>query len=88
MPVEFTPSADRHGIAHEDAIHAILNADGTETVRDRTGRGRATRVYVGRPHPQAERRIEVIAWSERPDRIVIFHVMEVTDLYRHLIRED
>lgn len=86
MAVEFTPSADRHGIPRADAIHAMLNAEGVQPVAGRPGRPAA--VYVGRPHPQTDRRIEVIAWTEPPATVVIFHVMEVSDLYRHLIRED
>ena len=86
MPVNFTPSADRHGISHEDAMHAILNADDSEPV---AGRGTGlTMVYVGRPHPQTDRRIEVIAQIRDGRDITIFHVMEVSDLYRHLVKED
>lgn len=86
MPVEFTPSADRHGIEHADAIYAMLNADGSQPVPGRGGR--TTIAYVGRPHSQTDRRIEVIAWREAPSPVVVFHVMEVSDLYRHLIREE
>lgn len=86
MAVEFTKSADRHGVPRADAIHAMLHADGAQEVEGRGGR--RTTVYVGRPHPQTDRRIEVIAWTEPPATVVIFHVMEVTDLYRHLIREE
>lgn len=64
----------------------MLNADGSEPVEGRNNR--PTTVYVGRPHPQTDRRIEVIAWVEPPATVVIFHVMEVTHLYRHLIREE
>ncbi len=64
----------------------MLHADGTQAVQGRHGRD--TAVYVGRPHPQTDRRIEVIAWIEPPDTLVIFHVMEVSDLYRHLIGEE
>lgn len=56
MAVRCTQSADRHGISHEDAIHAMLNADGSEPVEGR--KGHPTTVYVGRPHPQTDRRIE------------------------------
>lgn len=86
MAVRFTSSADKHGIPHEDAIHAMLHADGMQEVAGRSGN--TTMVYVGLPHPQALRHIEVIAWMEPPATVVIFHVMEVSDLYRHLIESE
>ena len=40
-------------------------------------------MFVGLPHPQALRYLEVgVAVDGRGRR---FHVMEVTDLYRHLV---
>lgn len=85
MPVEFASSADKHGIPNQDAVHAMLHAEGSLQLQGNPGR--LTTVYVGRPHPQTDRRIEVIAEIRQPDTVVIFHVMEVSDLYRHLIKE-
>lgn len=82
MGVEFTPSADRHGIPREDAIYAMSHAEGVEEIPGRTGE--VTRVYVGRAHAQTDRRLEVIAAHRPPRDIVIFHVMDLSDLYRHL----
>ena len=45
-------------------------------------------VYVGRAHAQSEQRLEVIAALRPPRTMVIFHVMELSDLYRHLASEE
>lgn len=45
--------------------------------------GEVTTVYVGHPHPQTDRYIEVIAAMRPPRTLTIFHVMELSDLYRH-----
>jgi hypothetical protein len=44
-------------------------------------------VYVGHRHAQGREFIEVIAAQHRPDTPVIFHVMTLTDPYRHLVNE-
>jgi hypothetical protein len=81
MAIIFTRSAGRHGIPNEDAVYAMTHAEG----REEDSRGTdVTIVFVGHPHPQTDRYIEVIATMRRPD-IVVFHVMDLSDLYRHLI---
>lgn len=47
--------------------------------------GAVTTVYVGHPHAQTERYIEVIAEVNPPDGVKIFHVMDLSDMYRHLL---
>lgn len=69
MGIRFTTSADRHGIAHEDAIYAMIHSTGTESVA--SAKSLPTRVFVGHPHLQTERYIEVIASVLGAD-IVIF----------------
>ncbi|ENO19046.1 hypothetical protein HMPREF9004_0190 [Schaalia cardiffensis F0333] len=44
-------------------------------------------VFVGLPHPQARRFIEVIASIRGSADIKIFHAMEVTDAWKHLVYE-
>lgn len=83
MALEFTDSASKHGIPHEDAIYAILHAVGTETVQEHLGQ--EARVFVGHPRSQTDRYIEVIA-AKRGNVFRIFHVMPLSDLYRHLVR--
>jgi hypothetical protein len=82
MPIEWTFSADKHGIPHADALYAIGHAVGSEEVVGRPGE--TTTVFVGHPHGQTDRYIEVIVAMRPPRDLVIFHVMPLTDLYRHL----
>jgi hypothetical protein len=42
-------------------------------------------VFVGHPHSQTDRYIEVLAATGPPRDLVIFHAMELSDAYRHLI---
>ncbi|MGW9552748.1 hypothetical protein ACWG8W_17045 [Citricoccus zhacaiensis] len=46
-----------------------------------------TIVYVGHPHGQTERYLEVIAAHQPPRTIVVFHVMDLTDQFRYLLHE-
>ncbi|MBW0254419.1 MULTISPECIES: hypothetical protein [unclassified Cellulomonas] len=85
MPVEWTDSAARHAISREDALYAITHAVGSEELEGRPGE--TTVVYVGRPHAQSDRYLEVIVAQRHPRTMVIFHVMELSDLYRHLVSE-
>lgn len=45
-----------------------------------------TVVYVGHPHGQTDRYIEVIAAHREPRTVMVFHAMELTDRYRHLLQ--
>lgn len=83
MAILYTDSASKHGIPNEDALYAMLNAEASEIVPGYPGE--TTRVFVGPPHPQTERYIEVLA-TQRGDDVVVFHVMPLSDLYRHLLR--
>ena len=83
MAIEFTSSADRHGIPHEDALYAMLHAEAAAPVEGRPGM--VTTVYVGHPHGQTEHYLEVIAEVNPPRGVRIFHVMDLTDKYRHLL---
>ncbi|WP_208004209.1 hypothetical protein [Labedella populi] len=49
--------------------------------------GEQTIVYVGHPHGQTERYLEVIAAHRPPRTIVIFHVMPLTGQFRYLLHE-
>lgn len=85
MGVEWTPSADKHRIPRSDALYAMTHAEASAEVEGRPGE--VTVVYVGHPHAQTDRYLEVIAAHRPPRDLVIFHVMELTDLYRHLLSE-
>lgn len=83
MGVEFTNSAEKHGISREDSLYAIMNAEASAEIDGHPGE--LTIVYVGHPHGQTNSYIEVIAAHRPPRSIVIFHSMPLSDLYRDLI---
>jgi hypothetical protein len=83
MPIEWKPSAAKHGIPQDDVIYAMTHATGTEEV-DGAKPGQTNTVYVGHPHSQTDRYIEVIVATWPPNNLAIFHAMPLTDLYRHL----
>lgn len=59
MGVEWTESAAKHGIPREDVLYAMMHHEATaELEADAEER---TVVYVGHPHGQTDRYIEVIA---------------------------
>ena len=45
-------------------------------------------MYVGHPRGQTGRYVEVIAALVPPRDLVIFHVMELSDVYRHLVDKE
>lgn len=85
MGVEFTASASKHGISNDDAAYAMMHPQGRAQIAGEPGE--VTMVYVGHPHEQTERYIEVIAALRPPRGIVVFHVMPLSDLYRYLLNE-
>lgn len=85
MGVEWTRSADKHGVSREDALYAMMHAEVTAEIEGDPGE--RTLVYVGHPHGQTERYLEVIAAHQPPRTIVVFHVMDLTDQFRYLLHE-
>ncbi|MDU0348337.1 hypothetical protein [Actinomyces sp. MRS3W] len=84
MRFEFAASADKHGIPHADAEYAVVHHIDYAILQPRRPRERAF-MFVGPPHSQAIRYLEVGVIVDGRGRRVIFHAMEVTDLYRHLL---
>ena len=76
--LEWTPSGDKHGIAHEDVIHAI--GEGRRWFVAKFERSR----IIGDPDPSlfvgvardGVTLLEVMVVPEDPDTLVVFHVME------------
>lgn len=70
-------SADKHGIAHEDALHAIGNAYFIESEFDEPripGRLRPT-LFIGPPRQLGGALLEVMVEISLPRDLLIFHVM-------------
>jgi hypothetical protein len=85
VSVEWRKSAAKHGISRDDALWAMTHAEVTAELEGRPGE--SVVLYIGHPHAQTDRYLEVIAAHQPPRTIVIFHVMELSDLYRHLLNE-
>ncbi|SNU02816.1 hypothetical protein SAMN06298212_1713 [Ruaniaceae bacterium KH17] len=85
MGVQFTSSADKHGIPRQDSLYAIMHAEASAEVEGNPDE--TTMVYVGHPHGQTDSYIEVIAAHRPPRTIVIFHAMPLSDLFRYLLQE-
>jgi len=84
--IEFTPSAEKHGISAGDALyaikHAIVTTDQVEA-SDTTEYPR--QLFIGPQHAQTDRLIEVIIERRPSGKFVVFHVMPLGPKYRHLI---
>jgi hypothetical protein len=85
MAIDWADSADKHSIPRDDALYAMTNAEVTVELDGRPGE--VTMLYIGHPHGQTDRYLEVIAAHRKPRTIWIFHVMELSDLYRYLLNE-
>ena len=73
IPIEFTRSAARHGIDGTDAIYAMTHAHETQPFTDR--HGRRAMLFIGPPHAQTDRLVEVIA-SISSDTILVYRAIE------------
>jgi len=77
VAVTWAASADKHGVPHEDAIHAIGNAVYVEVEFDEPrppGRVRPT-LYIGPPRQLGGPLLEVMVEIVPPRGMHIFHVM-------------
>jgi hypothetical protein len=83
MPIIWSDSSAKHDIPREYILNAIGNYEGKEEIEGYPNE--TTTVYVGHPHGQTDRYIEVIVATWPPNNMRIFHAMPLTDLYRHLI---
>lgn len=82
------PSSGKHGIPRAEAINAILNASYTDVLDDVTAEG-YIRLYIGRPHPQSRRELEVLVQHFDDGReAIVFHVMELGPKYRRYREEN
>lgn len=73
MVINFTESAARHGISEEDALYAATHAVEKKPIIDR--RGNKAILFIGPPHGQTNRLIEVIASFDGKD-FLIYHAMD------------
>lgn len=86
MALTWSDSADKHGVAREDALHAIANAVYVETEFDdpRPPHNLRPHLYIGPPRRPGGPLLEVMVEVRPPRGLHIFHVMEARP--KHLAR--
>ena len=84
-PVNMAASAYKHGFELEHALYVMAHPVGRRRI-DETSRGEVW-VYVGYPREGSDRRVELIVEQIPPRTIEVFHLMDLTDLWRHLWTE-
>ncbi len=89
MAIRWTDSADKHGIPHEDALHAVANAVYEEYAFDEPrvpGHARPD-LYIG-PARGGAPLLEVMLEVLNPRDLVIFHVMIARDNHLRRMKGD
>lgn len=88
MAIEFTESADKHGVSHQDAMWAMTHARYVEREFDQPRPPSSVRptLFIGPSRTPAVPLLEVMVELVPPDRIVVFHVMAARA--KHLQRMD
>ena len=86
MAVTWAEAADKHGIAHEDALHAMLHAVYVETEFDepRPPAGIRPTLYIGPQRNAHAPLLEVMVEPRAPRGLHVFHVMPARK--KHLAR--
>ncbi len=86
MGITWAESADKHGVEHDDALHAIANAYYVEREFDEPrvpGHVRPT-LYIGPARQRGGALLEVMVELSEPRGIHVFHVMPARQ--KHLDR--
>jgi hypothetical protein len=76
--ITWADSADRHGIDHEDALHAMMNAYYVEQEFDepRPPANLRPTLYIGPSRRLGGPLLEVMAVLTPPRDVFVFHVMQ------------
>ena len=86
MGVTWSAAADKHGIAHEDALHAMVHALYVETSFDDPRPPATIRptLYIGPQRQRGAALLEVMVEATPPRGVHVFHVMPARA--KHLAR--
>jgi hypothetical protein len=84
MAVTWADSASKHGIAHEDAVHALTHFIYQERAFEaaRPPATVAPDLYIGPQRSRAVPLLEVMLERRPPSGLWIFHVMELRPAFR------
>ncbi len=77
MVVRWSDSTDKHGVAREDALHAMANAYYTESEFDepRVPGHRRPTLYIGPSRQLGGPLLEIMVELVPPRDLLVFHVM-------------
>lgn len=88
MTPRWTDSSDKHQVPRDDQVYAIVHPTYSARVPDEEKGGGQVWLYIGHPHPQTDREIEVLVSVYQDGReAIIFHAMELGPKYRHYREE-
>lgn len=89
MAVTWAASADKHGVEHADALHAIANAFFVKVEFDepRIAGGLRPTLYIGPPRQLGGPLLEVMVVLTPPRDLHIFHVMIARQKHLDLMEE-
>ncbi len=84
--VTWSAAADKHGVPHEDALHAMVNAIYVETSFDdpRPPATISPTLYIGPQRDRSAPLLEVMVEATPPRGVHVFHVMPARG--KHLAR--
>ncbi|HWD79141.1 MAG TPA: hypothetical protein VG497_09665 [Kribbella sp.] len=90
MAITWAPSADKHGVDHEDALHAIMNAYYVEREFDEPRPPATVRptLFIGPPRQLGGALLEVMVEVTPPRDLHIFHVMVARPKHLERLEED
>jgi hypothetical protein len=90
VAISWAPSADKHGIDHEDALHAIMNAYYVEHEFDdpRPPANVRPTFFIGPPRQLGGDLLEVMVEVIPPRDLHIFHVMVARPKHLERMKED
>ncbi len=93
MVPQWKDSADKHGVARQDAVYVILHNSYTDVLADEPREEGQIRLFIGQRHAQAlpEDEVEILV-HEFPDQrgreAVVFHVQPLSAKFRRYREEN
>lgn len=93
MVPQWRSSADKHRVARQDAVHAILHKTYTDVLADEPRENGQVRLFIGPRHAQAlpEDEIEILVheFPDQPGREAeVFHVSPLSAKFRRYRQEN
>ena len=89
MAPRWTDSSGKHHIPREDQVYAIVHANYKDRLDSEKLDEGDVRLYIGHPHAQTDREIEVLV-NVYPDgrEALVFHAMELGPKFRRYREEN